>query len=195
MTQEFFNWPKTEKPKSPAPEPTTVTASPGVAGGLRIASRRISACVVNNPDSGGDPLPDCVRQVDGSRPGTIPIREVGCERILAKRKNCHHNFGCLGPKILSRILIPGSNRQTRYDGVFWLCYPKGSSKIPADLNRDILRALLRDQGLEAVSQVALDGIWSAMRFRPTERAGKQVLLKTSQPTHPERSCGNLGRSR
>lgn len=65
-----------------------------------------------------------------------------------------------------------AKHQIRYDGLLWLCYPKGSSGVPTDLNRDILWALLRDQGLEAVSQVAIDDIWSAMRFRPSERVGK-----------------------
>lgn len=61
-----------------------------------------------------------------------------------------------------------------YDGIFWVCYPKGSSKVDTDLNRDILRALIEGRGLRAVSMIAIDDTWSAMRFRPEEvsRSGK-----------------------
>jgi hypothetical protein len=63
-------------------------------------------------------------------------------------------------------------RQIRYDELLRFCSAKGSSGIPTGLNRGILRALPRDQGLEACRQVAIDVIRSAMRFRPTERVGR-----------------------
>ena len=50
-------------------------------------------------------------------------------------------------------------------GILWVSYPKGTSKKVTDLSRDILRAHLAGKGLEGVSLVALDGTWSAMRFK------------------------------
>ncbi len=41
-----------------------------------------------------------------------------------------------------------------------------------DLNRDILWAEMAPHGVTGMSLVALDGSWSAMRFRPSDKAGK-----------------------
>jgi len=51
-----------------------------------------------------------------------------------------------------------------YDGLFWVCYPKKTSKIKSDLTRDNLWDQF--EGLRPVSQIAIDETWSAMRFRP-----------------------------
>jgi hypothetical protein len=51
------------------------------------------------------------------------------------------------------------------DGLAWIAYPK-AGKLGTDLNRDILWKHLLPQGIQGVRQVALDGTWSAMRFRP-----------------------------
>ncbi len=52
------------------------------------------------------------------------------------------------------------------NGILWVCYPKGASKLETDLNRDILRELLESKNLKAVSLVSKDSDWSAMRFKP-----------------------------
>jgi hypothetical protein len=60
----------------------------------------------------------------------------------------------------------------RYDGVFWISYPKGSSGVKTDLNRDILWNRLSGQGIRPVSQVSIDKVWSAIRFRSEEQVGR-----------------------
>lgn len=50
-------------------------------------------------------------------------------------------------------------------GLAWAAYPKGGSKVPTDLNRDILWKLVEPSGWRPVRMVALDDTWSAMRFR------------------------------
>jgi hypothetical protein len=57
------------------------------------------------------------------------------------------------------------------DGLVWLAYPKGSSKVVTDVNRDILWEALKPTGWRPVRQVSLDETWSAMRFRPADRVG------------------------
>jgi hypothetical protein len=52
----------------------------------------------------------------------------------------------------------------RPGGILWVSYPKGKA-VATDLNRDILREALAEIGLEAVSQVAIDDTWSALRFK------------------------------
>jgi hypothetical protein len=53
-----------------------------------------------------------------------------------------------------------------------IAYPKGTSGVKTDLNRDRLAKAVAPTGWRAVRLVALDEIWSAMRFRPAERVGK-----------------------
>ncbi|MHC1740684.1 MAG: hypothetical protein AB9897_06185 [Anaerolineaceae bacterium] len=49
--------------------------------------------------------------------------------------------------------------------LFWICYPKKTSSIKTDLNRDILHAVADLKGWLGVSLIAIDGDWSAMRFK------------------------------
>jgi hypothetical protein len=51
------------------------------------------------------------------------------------------------------------------NGLLWVSYPKGKS-IKTDLNRDVVRTALQEVGLETVSQVAIDDVWSALRAKP-----------------------------
>ncbi len=51
-------------------------------------------------------------------------------------------------------------------GLLWLCYPKGTSGIKTDINRDKGWDAVRNAGWEGVSLIAIDDKWSAMRFRP-----------------------------
>jgi hypothetical protein len=56
------------------------------------------------------------------------------------------------------------------DGLFWLCYPKKSSKAykESDCSRDSVTVLLVDEGYEPVRQIAIDDDWSALRFRKVD---------------------------
>jgi hypothetical protein len=51
------------------------------------------------------------------------------------------------------------------DGLAWIAYPK-AGQLGTDLNRDILWKHLLAQGIQGVRQIAVDDVWSAMRFRP-----------------------------
>jgi hypothetical protein len=51
------------------------------------------------------------------------------------------------------------------DRLAWVAYPKGG-QLGTDLNRDILSRHLLQRGVQGVRQVAIDGVWSALRFRP-----------------------------
>ncbi|MFB7908269.1 hypothetical protein ACFC1T_17690 [Kitasatospora sp. NPDC056076] len=53
----------------------------------------------------------------------------------------------------------------RQDKLAWIAYPK-AGKLGTDLNRDSLSAALTDRGVRPVRQVAVDEVWSALRFRP-----------------------------
>ncbi len=60
-------------------------------------------------------------------------------------------------------------RKVSGDAVFWFAYPKATSKnYRCDFNRDTGWAVLGELGFEGVRQVAIDGDWSALRFRRVE---------------------------
>src|SRR6201985_1120312 len=47
---------------------------------------------------------------------------------------------------------------------FWVAFPKTTSKIVTDLNRDSSWEQLTSAGYETVNEVALDHVWTAARF-------------------------------
>jgi len=53
----------------------------------------------------------------------------------------------------------------RADKLTWIAYPK-AGKLGTDLNRDILAESLAAAGIQPVRQIAIDEVWSALRFRP-----------------------------
>jgi hypothetical protein len=53
----------------------------------------------------------------------------------------------------------------RADHIAWVAYPK-AGQLGTDLNRDVLREHMLSHGIDTVRQVALDDVWSALRFRP-----------------------------
>lgn len=69
-------------------------------------------------------------------------------------------------------LAPAAIGAVRRGGLLWMAYPKGSSKVKTDVNRDRLWEAVKPLGWLAIRQIALDDVWSAMRFRPAELVGK-----------------------
>lgn len=51
------------------------------------------------------------------------------------------------------------------DRLAWIAYPK-AGQLGTDINRDSLANAAGDLGIRPVRQVALDAVWSALRFRP-----------------------------
>jgi hypothetical protein len=63
---------------------------------------------------------------------------------------------------LRQSLAAHGDRLARLDLV-WVAYPKGGR---ADINRDSLWPILAEVDMRPVSQIAIDDVWSALRFRP-----------------------------
>jgi Bacteriocin-protection, YdeI or OmpD-Associated len=80
---------------------------------------------------------------------------------------------------------------------FWVAYPKAASKIVTTLNRDCSWECILGAGYETVRQVALDHVWTALRFKKGDRvaslkraavretvmseAGVDIATRTIQP--------------
>ena len=55
------------------------------------------------------------------------------------------------------------------DAIFWLAYPKGTSKkYTCDFNRDTSWGFMAPYNMMPVRQISIDEDWSALRFRKTE---------------------------
>ena len=63
------------------------------------------------------------------------------------------------------------------DSKFWVAYPKITSKIVTDLNRDSSWEGLTSAGYQNVNEVTLDHVWSAARF---EKANSKKLRYKAQ---------------
>jgi hypothetical protein len=89
------------------------------------------------------PLPAGVRRVDA--PGEARTALVFADDAAAVRE-------VVGPL---RDQLAGAE-------VLWVAYRKANR---ADINRDSLWPIMAEYGMRPVSQVAVDGEWSALRFR------------------------------
>jgi hypothetical protein len=65
----------------------------------------------------------------------------------------------------------GAIAAVRPGGRLWVSYPKRSSKVPTDLTRDVGWEPLVQAGWVAVTQISVDEVWSALRFRPAAEVG------------------------
>ncbi|MCW3093470.1 MAG: hypothetical protein JWP81_4539 [Ferruginibacter sp.] len=68
-------------------------------------------------------------------------------------------------KDILRDVVPALHE----DAKLWVAYPKVSSKIVSDLTRDCNWECIAQHGFESIRLIALDNIWSAMRFKKAEK--------------------------
>jgi hypothetical protein len=83
--------------------------------------------------------------------------------LLKTRKIDFALVFALNSKQLNKILAevcPALHPESK----LWISYPKATSKITSDLNRDCSWELLVDQGFETADIVELDYVWSAQLF-------------------------------
>lgn len=62
-----------------------------------------------------------------------------------------------------RTLVGKHAAQLALPRVFWVPYPKANR---TDINRDSIWPILSEHRMRPIGQVAIDEIWSAVRFRP-----------------------------
>ena len=76
-------------------------------------------------------------------------------------------------------IMPALKEETK----LWVAYPKVTSKIATDLNRESSWHKLHNAGYEGAEQVALDHVWHAVNFRKNEMdviaEVEEVIVATS----------------
>jgi hypothetical protein len=73
------------------------------------------------------------------------------------------------------------------DGKFWVAYPKIGSKIATTLNRNCSWVCITGYGYESVRQVALDHVWTAIRFKKVDTVA--ALARAAQRDEVLESAG------
>jgi hypothetical protein len=62
------------------------------------------------------------------------------------------------------------------DSKLWIAYPKITSKISTDLNREGSWSKLAEAYYESTEQVSLDHVWHAVNFRKVEIDIEEIVL-------------------
>lgn len=98
-------------------------------------------------------LPEGVELAKGSE-----VQENGCDLVLLFVKSVA-DLEMWAEQALKAI---------KYNGLFWIAYPKKSSKMKTDISRDVGWNRIHQAGYEGVALISFDDTWSVMRFRPKE---------------------------
>ena len=61
--------------------------------------------------------------------------------------------------------LPKIKSKLRTGGSIWVTYPKETSTMKADVNRDVIREYAPRIGMEAVAIFSVDDVWSALRLK------------------------------
>jgi hypothetical protein len=94
-----------------------------------------------------NPLPDGV-EVTQSTSGTFDVVHV----FATARKELDER-------------LPQAMTATKSGGVLWVSWPKQTAKRETELDRDRLREYAEQFGLRAVAGIAINEVWSALRFK------------------------------
>lgn len=62
------------------------------------------------------------------------------------------------------VIFPKLKQKVRKGGILWVSWPKGSSKLPKDLNGNDVRRIGLESGLVDVKVCAVDDDWSGLKF-------------------------------
>jgi hypothetical protein len=49
-------------------------------------------------------------------------------------------------------------------GMLWISWPKKAAKVATDITEDVLREVILPQGLVDVKVIAVDNVWSGLKF-------------------------------
>lgn len=61
------------------------------------------------------------------------------------------------------------------DALFWITYPKQSSRVKTDINRDSLATIVQNEtSYRVVTNVSIDETWSALRLRQKDKVKARV---------------------
>lgn len=88
--------------------------------------------------------------------------------VLSETLNGTHQFVQLFATHASEIKrsAPRLLKHAASGALVWVTYPKRTSGVASDLSREGVREAMSGTGWRAVAIIAIDEVWSALRFRP-----------------------------
>lgn len=107
--------------------------------------------------------------VVGAPPGYLkllaPLPE---DVVITSRTDSKHPFVQVFATSLAdvRESVPYLLKYVANGALLWIAYPKRTSGIESDLSRDLIAEAMSATGWRPVSIIAIDEVWSALRFRP-----------------------------
>jgi hypothetical protein len=99
----------------------------------------------------------------------LSVAEMGFKTGLEADVKSNNTLVFVNDKEEFLHFLKNSLSQIGHDSVLWIAYPKQSSKIKTNINRDILWQTAEPYGVTAVSAISIDETWSALRLRPLKR--------------------------
>jgi hypothetical protein len=93
--------------------------------------------------------------------GKLPTSVVASKR-LSPSLNFIHYFTT--EKSDLKKIFPQFKKNLLSDGILWISWPKGSSKVITDLNDHVVREVGLVNGLVDIKVCAVDEVWSGLKF-------------------------------
>lgn len=88
------------------------------------------------------------------------------ERVIVKKTgtglNFVHLFVTSQKEFKAQVLA--SKKSLEPDGMVWISWPKKSSKVPTDLDENVIRDFALKNGLVDVKVCAVDEVWSGLKL-------------------------------
>lgn len=103
----------------------------------------------------------------------IQFVELGCKTSFDKDIKSSNTVVFINNKQEFLDFLNNQLINIELDSVLWFAYPKGTSKVKSDINRDIIRVTGEEFNITIVSAISINDTWSGLRFRPIDRVGKK----------------------
>jgi len=100
------------------------------------------------------------------------FKKIGFKTNFDKKTNSTNTLVFINNNKEYLNFLKSNLKNIEPDGVLWFAYPKGTSKIKTDINRDTIRITGEEFGITTVTAISIDETWSALSFRPIDKVGK-----------------------
>jgi len=98
--------------------------------------------------------------------------KIGFKTVFNKKEKSKNTLVFINNSKEYQTFLKNDLKNLEPDSVLWFAYPKGTSKIKTDINRDSIRETGEEYGITTVTAISINDTWSALRFRPINMVGK-----------------------
>jgi hypothetical protein len=95
---------------------------------------------------------------------TLGALPAGVTILKALQSQCDFIQFFTKEKSELKAAFPKLKKSLATDGILWISWPKGASKIKTDVNENVVREIGLDCGLVDVKVCAVDEVWSGLKF-------------------------------